>query len=252
MAAQPQSRGKRKAAVEAPPETGSAAVPEALSVRLRQRRQSLGLTLREVATRAGLSVGFISQIERGITLPSLSSLVSVSRVLGMQVGDFLSQPKVTEPMTRHGERPHYQIGTGPVSYERLSSSFAGNKLRSVIVHEPPGHRSEPISHEGEELFFILEGALMVEIEGEKIVMEAGDSIHFPSVRRHSTWNHTHAPVVILHVCTMDIFGEEAAAAADGAAPMPGAATAELVLRRKNKTDRQPSERKSTSNKGDKT
>jgi transcriptional regulator with XRE-family HTH domain len=53
-----------------------------LGERLRARRRQLRLTLKEVALWLGLSVGFISQIERGITSPSLSSLVSVSRVLG--------------------------------------------------------------------------------------------------------------------------------------------------------------------------
>jgi transcriptional regulator with XRE-family HTH domain len=64
----------------------------ALGARLRARRLELGLTLKEVGDHAGLSVGFISQIERGITTPSLSSLVGVSRVLKMHVSDFLAQP----------------------------------------------------------------------------------------------------------------------------------------------------------------
>ena len=55
--------------------------PDPLGTRLRDRRQSLGLTLKEVADQAGLSVGFISQIERGITIPSLTSLINVCRVL---------------------------------------------------------------------------------------------------------------------------------------------------------------------------
>lgn len=184
---------------------------EPLGDRLRQRRRELGLTLQEVADRAGLSVGFISQIERGIATPSLSSLASVARVLGVHIGDFLSQPKVTAPMTRRAERPHYAIGGASMSYERLSTNFPGNVLRSVLIHEPPGHRSEPISHEGEELFFILDGAITVEVEGEVIVLEAGDSLHFPSTRIHSTWNHTDRPATILHTCTMDIFGEGAPA-----------------------------------------
>lgn len=195
-----------------------------LSARLRQRRQELGLTLKEVADRAGLSVGFISQIERGITTPSLSSLASVSRVLGAHVGDFLSQPKVTAPTTRHDERPHYAIGGSSLVYERLSSSFPGNVLRSVIIHEPPGHRSEPIAHEGEEIFFILDGAITVEVEGERHVLEAGDSIHFPSTRTHSTWNHTERPATILHTCTMDVFGDEPVAEDQGAA---------IAVRRRN-------------------
>ena len=180
-----------------------------LGERLRGRRQQLQMTLKEVAFGSGLSVGFISQIERGITSPSLSSLVSVARVLGMEVGELLAQPKSEGPVTRHLERPVYAVSPNSLTYERLSSSFAGNVLRSVIIHEPPGHRSEPIAHEGEEMFYVLEGAVTVEIAGERNLLEAGDSLHFQSTRIHSCWNHTDRPATILWVGTMDVFGEKA-------------------------------------------
>lgn len=188
----------------------SAPTQHPLGTRLRERRKELGMTLKQVADAAGFSVGFISQIERGITTPSLSSLVSVTRVLKVHVSDFLAQPKVNVPLTRQGERPHYAIGGNSLTYERLSSSFPGNILRSLIIHEPPGYRSEAISHEGEELFFILDGALTVEVDGDKTVLEAGDSIHFLSSRTHSTWNHTDHPTTLLHTCTMDVFEDDVA------------------------------------------
>lgn len=178
-----------------------------LGTRLRDRRQSLGLTLKEVADAAGLSVGFISQIERGITTPSLVSLITVCRVLKAEVGEFLAQPRGDEAVTRHRNRPTYALGGNGITYERLSAAFPGNVLRSVIIHEPPGFRSEPMSHEGEEMFFILEGALTIEIDGERTILEAGDSIHFPSIRTHVTWNHTTQTTAVLHTCTMDVFGD---------------------------------------------
>ncbi len=179
-----------------------------LSEKLRARRRTLGLTLKDVADRAGLSVGFISQIERGITTPSLSSLVSVSHVLGVEVGEFLSQPKGDEAITHHDSRPVYAISENSLRYERISSSFPGHVLRSVIVHEPPGHRAEPIAHEGEEMLFVLEGVITAEVDGVRSILEKGDSIHFPSSKVHSTWNHSDQPATILWTGTMDVFGEE--------------------------------------------
>jgi transcriptional regulator with XRE-family HTH domain len=178
-----------------------------LGDKLRKRRRELGLTLAEVATGAGLTAGFISQIERGITAPSLSSLVSVSQVLDMHVSNFLSQPGGDKAITRHDERAVYSVGDNIMSYERLSSNFAGSQLRSVIVHEPPGYKAEPISHDGEEMIFILQGKLTVEIEGTDNILETGDSIHFQSTRVHSSWNHTDRKSTILWVGTMDVFGD---------------------------------------------
>ncbi len=141
----------------------------------------------------------------------------MSRVLGLHVSEFLAQPKGDAPQTRHDERAVYAISRNSVTYERISSSFPGCILRSVIIHEPPGHRGEPISHDGEEMLFVLEGAITVELDGERAILEVGDSIHFPSTITHSTWNHGDTPATILWAGTMDVFGEdEAAGAALGA------------------------------------
>ncbi|WP_290776729.1 cupin domain-containing protein [Hoeflea sp.] len=194
-----------RTATEAIVETGNSEDP--LGTRLRARRRELKLTLKDVAEGAGLSVGFISQVERGLTVPSLSSLASIAAVLESHVTSFLAQPEGKSPHTRHNERPIYAVDKEALSYERLSTSFPGSVLNSVIVHEPPGYRSEPIQHVGEEMFFVLQGAITLEVDNETTVLEAGDSIHFASMRRHSSWNHTAEPATILHVCTMDVFGD---------------------------------------------
>lgn len=189
-----------------------------LAERLRSRRRELGLTLKEVAEQTSLSVGFISQIERGLAMPSISSLVGVARVLEVNVSHFLTQPKATAPTTRQSDRLHYAVGSSSVTYERISSSFPGNILSSVLIHEPPGHRSEPIAHEGEELFFVIDGALTVEVEGEHFVLTRGDSLHFASSRIHSAWNHTPLPATVLHTCTMDVFGDKTLTDNDASQP----------------------------------
>jgi transcriptional regulator with XRE-family HTH domain len=181
-----------------------------LGERLRLRRKALKLTLQEVSDKAGFSVSFISQIERGITVPSLVSLVTVCRVLDVDIASFFKQPRLDEPVTRREGRPVYGLGvvTGSdVTYERVSASFPGNVLRSTLIHEPPGFRSEPMSHEGEEIFYIVRGSLTLELDGEQILLEEGDTAHFPSTRRHVTWNHTDQPTTVLHTCTMDVFGD---------------------------------------------
>lgn len=185
----------------------AAVAADPLGTRLRDRRQQLGLTLKDVADQAALSVGFISQIERGITVPSLSSLVAVCQVLNSEVGDFLTQPRGDNPVTRHDERHAYALGANAISYQRLSAAFPGNVLRSVIVHEPSGHRMEPMTHAGEEMFYVLEGAVTVEVDGKRTVLELGDSVHFPSTLKHSVWNHTPTPATFLWVGTMDLFGD---------------------------------------------
>ncbi|WP_083601464.1 helix-turn-helix domain-containing protein [Wenxinia saemankumensis] len=173
---------------------------------LRNRRKQLKMSMQTVADKAGLSVGFISQVERGLTSPSLSSLVGIAEVLKAPISDFLDQPEAVGT-TRGNHRETYFVDPAGPNYERISSKFPGMQLYSVIVHEPPGFRAEPISHRGEEMFFILAGEVTVEIEGTVEILLTGDSIHFDSTRVHSTWNHTTEPTSILWIGTMDIFGD---------------------------------------------
>jgi transcriptional regulator with XRE-family HTH domain len=179
-----------------------------LGKKLRRCRNSAKLTMQFVADNAGLSVGFISQVERGLTVPSLSSLRSISGVLNRPISHFLEQPVSEHNTTRENERVNYTVGEGAVSYERVSAKFSGSKLRSVIVHEPPGRRNEPISHDGEELFYIIRGAITVEVEGTRTILRQGDSIHFDSRKIHSTWNNTNEISSMLWCGTMDVFGED--------------------------------------------
>ena len=180
--------------------------PEALGAALRARRKDLGFTMQFVADEAGLSVGFISQIERGITAPSLASLVSLAGVLQTHISAFLDQPS-SEATTRGASRPSYSVAGAKISYERLSTTFENSQLHSVIVNEPPGYRSEPVSHTGEEMFYMIAGEITVEIEGEIEILRKGDSIHFDSRRVHSVWNHGTQDASVLWCGTMDIFGD---------------------------------------------
>jgi quercetin dioxygenase-like cupin family protein len=181
--------------------------------------------MKDVSESAGLSIGFISQIERGIATPSLSSLASVANMLQADVSEFLSQPRGDVPLTRHDQRQIYSVGGNSLQYERLSASLPGNILRTVLIHEPPGYRSEPISHPGEEIMFIVNGAVTVELGDQTTVLETGDSIHFLSIVTHSTWNHTKFPTVILHTGTMDVFGDRAPT---------GQAEASMAVTRRNR------------------
>lgn len=176
--------------------------------RLRERRRELGLTLKDVAKSTGLSIGFISQIERDDAAPSLSSMVALSRTLKANISNFLNQPIVEASLTRQSMRPVYSVGANSRSYERVSTSFPGSKIRGLIIHEPPGHRGIPMSHEGEEiLLFMLSGSLTVEVDGVASILQPGDALHFPSAKVHMIWNHSDVAATLLWVGTLDIFGE---------------------------------------------
>jgi transcriptional regulator with XRE-family HTH domain len=178
-----------------------------LGKHLRQCRKDAAMTMQYVADGAGLSVGFISQVERGLTVPSLTSLRAIARVLGRPISSFLEQPGTVADTTHALDRVSFSLGDGALSYEWLSAVFPGSTLRTVIVHEPPGHRTEPVRHEGEELYYVIAGEITAEVDGKQTVLRHGDSIHFDSRQTHSIWNHGEQTASVLCCGTMDVFAD---------------------------------------------
>lgn len=189
--------------VKSSPQSSSGPTDASFGERLRRCRTEAGLTMQAVADRAGLSVGFISQIERGLTVPSLTSLRAIAQVLGRPMSHFLDPPA-------DGADPRaFRVAEGGMRYERLSTRFEGSQLHSVLVHEPPGYRTEPAAHAGEEIYYVLSGTLTVEIEGKATHLGPGDSLHFRSDRVHSVWNHGDTVATVLWCGTIDLFDDAA-------------------------------------------
>jgi transcriptional regulator with XRE-family HTH domain len=176
---------------------------------LRAKRQDCGLTLKQVAERTGLSQGFLSQVENDKATPSLSSLVQIGRALGTDISELLFVPPADSIATYGAHRRQYKIGVGAGSYERISSSFPGNKLNGLIITVPPLYSCERQVHDGEEMYFVIDGKINCEVDGENYVLNAGDSIHFGSNIPHLYANPTTQPAKVIWVGTLRLFGEEA-------------------------------------------
>lgn len=175
---------------------------------MRKRRKELGLTLEAVALKAGVTTGFVSQVERNITSPSLASLTAMTEALDAHISDFFAPPPKPGETSRAQMRKMYSSPGGGFEFERLSTSFPGSTLNGLMVHHPPGFEIPEMVHEGEEFYFVLKGALTLVVDGKRTVLGVGDSFHFDSGRRHSVVNETDDTVTVLVVNTMEIFGED--------------------------------------------
>lgn len=176
---------------------------------IRHRRRELGLTQGAVADAAGLSVGFISQIERGLTMPSLTSVVGIAEALDCTPGDFLRQPRTPPRVTYRESREALTVSedvANRYTYERLSTVFAGSTLHSVLFHIPPGYEVEAVAHRGEELVYVLDGSMLIEIDDDRFVLNAGDSVHFNSGDKHRYSSNSDGMTTVIYVGTLGIFG----------------------------------------------
>jgi transcriptional regulator with XRE-family HTH domain len=172
---------------------------------IRARRRQLHLTLQRLADAAGISVGYVSQVERDLATPSLGTLAQIARSLDVGVDYFIATPDVGNALSRAGERETFSVSGSSILYERIVTDFAGNQLSSFILTVPAGYRSETVSHEGEEIIYMLAGHLTVRVEADETVLATGDGFHFRGNRAHSWWNAADEPARLLWTGTVALF-----------------------------------------------
>ena len=182
---------------------------ENLGARLRARRKAIGKTMQQVADEASLTIGFISQIERGISTPSLASLYSVAKALDATVDMFVSRvPQRHHSVATHaGERQTYKIDGTSRYYEFLERGFPEATLNACLTHVPPGHESEMMSHEGEDFVYLVSGEMLYEVDGVEYPLTGGDTLHFDSRKPHRGTNTGKETAIELWVGTMRLFPE---------------------------------------------
>lgn len=154
--------------------------------KFKQIRENAGLTLKQVSAMSGLSVSFISQIERGVVDPSWSSLKKISAALNIKLKDLFDEPPRPYTLVRDGQG--YQSVTHHIRREFLAS-MDNASMEMILTAFPPHSSSGTIlPHPGEEFVWILEGTLNVTVDGTTHVMCAGDSIYFQSTYPHEWQN----------------------------------------------------------------
>jgi DNA-binding transcriptional MerR regulator len=171
---------------------GGAAGGGSLGGRLRAARRRRGLSLREAAASAGLSVSHLSAIERGTRNISLAGLQRLAVALGISVSDlFGGSPGSGRRLVLSGQRPVLDTGDRPVRVESLA--VGAQLLEPHLYLVQPGGGSEgSYHHDGEEMVYVLRGEVEFWLnELERHVVRAGDCLTFPSSLRHR-WRNSGA------------------------------------------------------------
>lgn len=159
--------------------------PAKLGQLIRKSRQQRKMTLQALCEKAGVSVGYLSQVERGNATPSLGTLAQIAVALDFGLDYFVSRPKPGDSVSYAANRPKFSLTENSVTYEALSGEFPGHELSSYIMHCPPGFESETFQHEGEEFIFILSGTIDQTLDGEVFTLNEGDSLHYNGMTKHS-------------------------------------------------------------------
>jgi len=203
-----------------------------LGPRLRLVRASRQLSVRELARRVGCSASLISQIERGVSVPSVGVLYSLATELGSSLDYLLfgsgsapdgvsaetpvadsvpavtPEPRPTAPpaaiVQRSGDRRIIDLASG-VRWERLTPQPEAMTDFLEVIYSPGGHSTDerrPLRHDGREYGVIISGTLQANVGFESYELGPGDSIAFDSSTPHEYLNKTgevvHAIWVVVH------------------------------------------------------
>lgn len=173
-----------------------------LGARMRRQRHRLSMTLQQLADASGVSVGYISQLERGNATPTLGTLSQIAAALNVDLDYFIRKPQVADSLTRAGSRPRFATAGSSIEYEQIGADFPGHELTSFVMNVPPGYESELVMHPGEEIIYILEGEISQMVGGREYIMSTGDSLHYLGEKPHSWSNRSAHPARILWVGRM--------------------------------------------------
>ena len=168
--------------------SGTAEAPDDeqhVGVHLRALRTSQGRSLADVAERTGLSISFLSAVERGQASISLGNLFKLADAYGTTVpGLNPASRREQRAMLHPTERPRFVANQGLVVIEDLLTRSGALEAQRIEI-QPGGGSEEPYAHPGEEFIYVLAGQLTFWIEErEHYRLHAGDSLSFLSTKLH--------------------------------------------------------------------
>ncbi|MBN2796591.1 MAG: cupin domain-containing protein [Clostridia bacterium] len=177
--------------------------------KLKQLRTMKELTLKDLSAKTNLSIGFLSQIERGVTSVAISSLDVIAKALDTDLSYFFTMPKKRErQVLRSFEQEVFTIKNSQfIDYHLTLNPEEMEILPRLQIILPQGDDdgNEPYGHEGEEFIYVLEGILTVNLDNQIYQLYPGDSMHYNSSTPHNWNNNTSKNVKILIISTPNRF-----------------------------------------------
>jgi transcriptional regulator with XRE-family HTH domain len=165
-----------------------------------------GLTQEELANRCELSKGFISQIERDLTSPSIATLVDILQCLGSDLKEFFND--AVDENVVFGKDDIFIKENRELNHEIrwIVPNSQKNHMEPIIITMDTGGCSEPDApHEGEEFGYVLSGSICVHLGNRKFKAKKDESFYFKPSVVHSISNAGKSKAVVLWVCTPPTF-----------------------------------------------
>ena len=175
----------------------------AIGGHLRQMRAKRQLSLAQVARAVGISVGFLSALERSQMSGSVGTLRKLARFYKTNILDFFDAKEGNSRLVRPAQRKVLEAGHGV----RMELLAWGNTVMEPHLFRvaPESGSGDPYTHEGEEFLYVLRGELAITVDGEEYRLKSGDSFYFESTTPHRWENPGRTETCLLWINTPPTF-----------------------------------------------
>ena len=180
-------------------------INEQIGQKIKDLRNRNGLTQQELADRAELTKGFISQIERGQVSPSVVTLLDLIECLGTTASEFFKEAE-QEHIVYSNEGFFEKIDESGNSIQWIVPTAQKYQMEPLLVCVQP-HQSleEDAPHEGEEFGYVISGKLKLYFGNQVFQVKAGESFYYPAKKNHRIENPGNRPAKFIWVSTPPMF-----------------------------------------------
>lgn len=174
--------------------------------RMKELRVFYGLTQQELADRAELTKGFISQLERNQNTPSISTLLDIIQCLGTTPAEFFAESGPEQIVFKNEDYFEKINDETHTMIEWVVPNAQKNVMEPIrLTLKPGGVSDELLPHEGEEFGYVLKGSVRLVFGTQKYTLRAGETFAFPSTKRHRLENPGKHDAVVLWITTPPSF-----------------------------------------------
>ena len=153
--------------------------------KLKDRRIQVGLTQEELADRAELTKGFISQLERNLTSPSIATLTDILQCLGTNLADFFNEEAEEQVVFSKEDYFHKVDGELKNEIQWIIPNAQKNEMEPILLTLQAGGSVYPDNpHEGEEFGYVLKGSITLHIGSRLYTAKAGESFYYRAEKQH--------------------------------------------------------------------
>ena len=172
--------------------------------KLRELRKQNDLTLEDLASRSELTKGFLSQVERNLTAPSIATLEDILEALGSNLSEFFHEEE--EKQIVFGTDDFFVDEKEDYQVEWIIPNAQKNQMEPILLELPAGGESFTVEpHDGEEFGYVLEGAIILMVGEEKHIVHKGETFYLSGKSRHYLKNEKKTTAKVLWVSTPPLF-----------------------------------------------